>query len=67
MLSRLDADEAAVAAPVQKLHVAGDHREECVVLAPPDVFPRLMLGAALAHQDRAGVNKLSTEALDRSA
>jgi len=60
LLSRLDADEAAVAAPVQKLHVAGDHREERVVLAPPDVLSPLMLVPRWRTRIVAGVNKLST-------
>src|SRR6266550_1971309 len=64
LLSRQDADEAAVTAPVLELHEARNHREERVVLALPDVFSGLVLGAALAHQDRAGVDQLPAEALD---
>lgn len=64
LLSRQDADEAAVTAPVLELHEASNHREERVVLALPDVFPGLVLGAALTHQDRASVDQLSAEALD---
>src|SRR2546421_4292624 len=64
LLSRQDADEAAVTAPVLELHEASNHREERVVLALPDVFSGLVLGAALAHQDRAGVDQLPAEALD---
>src|SRR6266478_5510318 len=62
--SRQDADEAAVTAPVLELHEASNHREERVVLALPDIFSGLVLGAALAHQDRAGVDQLPAEALD---
>src|SRR6266849_488959 len=64
LLSRQDTDEAAVTAPVLELHEASNHREERVVLALPDVFSGLVLGAALAHQDRAGVDQLPAEALD---
>src|ERR1700730_11057362 len=64
LFSRQDADEAAVTAPVLELHEASNHREERVVLALPDVFPGLVFGAPLAHQDRAGVDQLPAEALD---
>ena len=64
LLSRQDADEAAVTAPVLELHEPSNHREERVVLALPDVFTGLVFGAALANQDRAGVDQLPAEALD---
>jgi hypothetical protein len=59
----LDADEAAVAATVLKPDVAGYEREESVVFALADVFAGLVLGAALAHENRAGVDELAAEAL----
>ncbi len=62
--SRLDADEAAVTALVFELYEAGNKREERVVLALTDVFSRLVLGATLAHQNRASVNQLPAEPLD---
>ena len=64
MLSGLDADEAAVAALVFELHEAGNHREERVVFAPAYIVPGLVLGAALPHQNGAGVDELPAEALD---
>src|SRR5260370_25862226 len=64
LLSRPDTDEAAVTALVFELHKAGNHGEERVILAPADVFPGLMLGAALAHQNGARVDQLPAEALD---
>ena len=58
-----DADEAAAAPTVLELDVTSDQREKRVVLALPHIFSGLMLGAALANQDRAGVDELSAEAL----
>jgi len=64
LFSGLNADEASVAAPVFELHDARNKREERVVLALADVLTCLVLRAALAHQNRAGVDELPTEALD---
>src|SRR5260370_3415201 len=64
LLGRLDADEAAVAALVFELHEAGNHGVKRIVLALPDIFSGLVLGSALAHQNRAGVDQLPAEALD---
>src|SRR5216684_1005476 len=64
LLCGLDADEAAVTAFVFELHNTGNEREERIVLALTDVFPSLMLGAALAHQNRAGIDELPAETLD---
>jgi len=58
-----DADEAAVPAAVFELDVAGDQREKRVVLALPDVFSGLVLGATLANQNRACIDQLAAEAL----
>ena len=62
--SWLHGDEAPVAAPVHKLDMTSDERKKRVVLALTDVFAGLVLGAALAHQDCAGVDELTAEALD---
>jgi hypothetical protein len=62
-LGRGDADEAAAAATVFKLNVTGNQREQRVVFALANVFAGLMPGAALANQNRAGVDELSTETL----
>ena len=62
-LGRGDADEAAAAATVFKLHVTSDQREKRIVLALADVFTGLMLGAALTHKNCAGVDQLASEAL----
>jgi len=61
-LGRGDADEAAAAATIFELDVTSDQREERVVLALTDIFTGLMLGAALANQNRAGIDELSAEA-----
>jgi hypothetical protein len=58
----LDADEPALPAPVLKLHKACNQRVKRVVAASPDVFARLMLGAALTDQNRARVNELPPKA-----
>src|SRR5207245_5523529 len=63
LLRRLDADEAAVAAPVLKLHKSRDHSEQRVVTTAPDVFAGLVFGCPLPHQNRAGIDELSAEAL----
>ena len=59
----LNADEPPLAAPVLELHEARNHGVQGVIAAPPNIFPGLMLGAALAHQDRPGIDELSAEAL----
>ena len=58
-----DADEASTAAAVFELDVAGDEREQRVILALADVLARLVLGAALANQNRASIDQLASEAL----
>ena len=63
-LGVVNADETPVAAFVFELHEARNHSVERVVLALTDVFSGLVLGPALAHEDRAGVDQLPTEALD---
>jgi hypothetical protein len=52
-----------VPAPVRKLHDAGDESEERVVLTLANVFAGLVARAALTHENRASVDKLSAEAL----
>ena len=54
-LGRGDADEASTTASVFEFDVTGDESEERVVLALADVFAGLVLGAALANQDRSCV------------
>ena len=63
LFCRLDADEAALASPVLKLHDARDHRIQRVVAAAANVFSWLMLGTALAHQNRARIDELPAETL----
>jgi hypothetical protein len=58
-----DADEASTAAAVFELDVTGNEREQRVVFALPDVLTRLVLRAALAHQNRASIDQLASEAL----
>src|SRR6266850_1398374 len=64
LLCGLNADEAAVTAPVEKFHIAGDEREKRVVLALAHIFAGLVLRPALAHENRACVDQLAAEALD---
>jgi hypothetical protein len=63
LLVWLDADESAMAALIRKLDVAGDEREERVVLALANVFAGLVPRTALAHENRACVDELAAEAL----
>ena len=56
-------DEASTAAAVFELDVAGDQSEERVVLTETHIVAGLVLGAALANQNRAGINQLAAEAL----
>jgi hypothetical protein len=63
LLVWLDADEAAMAALVRELHIAGDKREERVVLALANVFSSLVPRTALAYENRASVDELAAEAL----
>src|SRR5260370_27687442 len=63
LLGWLNANKAAVTAFVFELHETGHEREQRVVLALTDVFSRLVLGAALAHQNRARIDELPAETL----
>ena len=63
LFGRLDADEAPVTALVLELDDASDQREKRVVFALADVDAGLVLGAALANQNRAGVDEFAAEAL----
>ena len=58
------ADEAPVAALILEFDVAGDEREERVVLAPSDVQTGLVLRAALADEYGARIDELPAEAFD---
>lgn len=62
--SGLNADEAAVTAPVNEFYMTGNEREERVVFALAHVFAGLVLRPALAHENRARVDQLAAEALD---
>src|ERR1700730_2188007 len=62
-VGRLHADKAPVAAFILELDDAGDQCVKRVVLALSDIDAGLMLGAALANEESAGVDKFSTEAL----
>ena len=64
LLRGLNADEAAVTAPVNEFYMTGDERKERVVLPLAHVFAGLVLGSALAHENRARVDELAAEALD---
>jgi hypothetical protein len=43
--------------------VASNEREERVIFTLTDVFTGLVLGTTLTHENRAGVDELSTKAL----
>src|SRR3984893_2388877 len=51
-------NEAARAALILKLYNPGDAGKQRVVFALADVYPRLMLGAALADQNGACLHEL---------
>src|SRR5208337_2767975 len=57
------ADKAAAVALVLELDVPRHHREQRVVLALHDVLAGLVLGTALAYQNRARVHKLPAKTL----
>ena len=63
LLSGLNADEAAVTAPVNEFYMTGNERKERVVFALAHVFAGLVLRPALAHENRSCVDKLAAEAL----
>ena len=64
MLCRLNADESAVTAPVEKFYVTSDEREERVILALAYVFAGLVPRPALTDENCACVDELAAEALD---
>src|SRR5688572_15317812 len=63
LLGRHDRRVRTVLGLGHELHRAGDEREEGVVLAHAHAGAGPELGAALAHDDRAGVDRLATELL----
>src|SRR5699024_8085901 len=63
---RDDADDLATA-PRTEFHGAVLQREQGVVLAASDIAAGVELGAALTHDDFAGVDSLPTETLDTQA
>ena len=56
-------DEAAAAALVLELDVAGDEREQRVILALADVVAGLVFCATLANKDCPCIDELPAEAL----
>ena len=58
-----DADKTSTAAAVFELDVPGNEREQSIIFALADIFARLVLGAALANQNRASIDQLASEAL----
>src|SRR5260370_38730572 len=64
LVGGLGGDGGGGGALVFELHEAGNHGVKRIVLALPDIFSGLVLGSALAHQNRAGVDQLPAEALD---
>jgi hypothetical protein len=63
LLAWLHADETAVASAIRELHDAGNEGEKRVVFALAYIFAGLVTRAALAHENRAGVDELAAEAL----
>src|SRR5688500_886420 len=68
LLGRLrdDVDDLSATAAAE-LDRTRAEREQRVVATPADVQPRVEVGAALAHDDLAGVDQLTAEALDAEA
>src|SRR5437773_12491244 len=64
LFCRLDADAAALASPVLKLHDARDHSIQRVVAAAANVFSWLMLSTAIKQQNRARIDEIPAEAHD---
>src|SRR5690606_29177589 len=64
-----DGDDAHGAATTlgPELNVTGLQREQRVVAATAHVVTRVEVGAALTHDDLAGVDQLAAEALDAQA
>src|SRR5205085_2687853 len=63
-LQRLDVHRLTVLRTLgPEAHLTVDQREQRVVLAGADIGARMELGAALAHDDRAGRNGLAAEHL----
>src|SRR5215475_13749083 len=60
---RNDANKPPATALVFELHMAGDEREQRVVLALTHVFAGLMLRAPLANENRACIDELAAETL----
>src|SRR3954451_6271050 len=65
-LAGLDVDELAALA-LAELHLAGGEGEEGVVAAASDVLTGVEAGAALAHDDRAGLDGGAVEHLHAEA
>src|SRR4051812_18713952 len=59
--------DVLAATPLRELHRPRRHREEGVVAAPSDVLAGVEPGAALAHDDGAGVDDRAVEHLDAEA
>src|SRR5687767_8477259 len=58
-----DVDVLAVQLAVAKRDGAGGQRKQGVILADADILARIIFGAALAHDDVAGEDRLAAELL----
>src|ERR1700674_4308910 len=63
LVGGVHADEPSVAALVLELNDPGHERVQGVVLTLPDIHARLVLCAALADEDGAGVDQLPAKTL----
>src|SRR5260370_980309 len=63
LLSRRHGNKPPVPSLILELHVPGHQRVQRIVLALPNVDARLVLRAALPHQNRSSIHKLPAEAL----
>ncbi len=66
LLGWVDRNDVSRAAALE-LHYTIDEGKQRIVIASADVPARVETGAALAHHDAAGSNRLTTEALDAQA
>src|SRR5688572_4783567 len=64
ILDRMDRNKSAALTVILELHLAGDLREQRVILAQADVEAGLVLASALADENRAPGHEVAVEALD---
>src|SRR5688572_3972038 len=64
LLDRMDRNKSAALTVILELHLAGDLREQRVILTQADVEAGLVLASALADENRAAGHEVAVEPLD---